>query len=184
MTVQTVRIDDLRPAMALGPQHFISQHSGSFLLALGLVAAETTDERGYQRSQTAEWQVAEDTLTMNFGERLKHGLDAHPLAGRAFYFPTPDPKRTLIAGRVDSSDLQIPDSSVSERHCGVRVDSDKLIVTDLNSTNGTWADLSPLMPGMPRQVLDEGMLTIGRYSFQFYCAPSMCRALQLLGSGF
>jgi len=42
-------------------------------------------------------------------------------------------------GRADSNTLQIVETSVSGRHCEVRVKGDELVVRDLLSTNGTFA---------------------------------------------
>lgn len=182
MPIRTVTLEELRPSVALGPEHFTAQFPGYFLLALGLLDARQLDgEEIPKRSRTREWQIAEDTLTLDFGDRLRHGTAPHPLAGRAYYLRSVEEGRTLILGRLGRCDLHVPDSSVSERHCGVRLENGTLVITDLNSTNGTWSNLHLLLPGLPSQVLDEGLLTVGRYSFQFFWAASMCRALQLLG---
>jgi pSer/pThr/pTyr-binding forkhead associated (FHA) protein len=45
----------------------------------------------------------------------------------------------LMVGRAEGNDLQIPDGSVSSRHCEMWVDSvGNLLVKDLGSTNGTF----------------------------------------------
>lgn len=182
MSIRTVSLEELRPAVALGPEHFKTQFPGYFLLALGLLDARELEGGGARdHKRTNEWQIAEDTLTLDFGDRLRHGASPHPLAGRAFHLRDADENRTLILGRLTRCDLHVPDSSVSERHCGVRLERGTLVITDLNSTNGTWSNLHLLLPGLPSQVLDEGMLTVGRYSFQFFATQSICRALQLLG---
>jgi hypothetical protein len=46
----------------------------------------------------------------------------------------------LKIGRSAPADIVIPDSSVSRQHCLVGVANDELLVTDLNSTNGTFVD--------------------------------------------
>ena len=43
-------------------------------------------------------------------------------------------------GRSAPADVVLSDRSVSREHCIVGLANDELIVTDLNSTNGTWVD--------------------------------------------
>ena len=43
-------------------------------------------------------------------------------------------------GRVAPADIVIPDRSISREHCMIGLASDALLVTDLNSTNGTYVD--------------------------------------------
>ena len=45
----------------------------------------------------------------------------------------------VTIGRADSNTFQIVETSVSGRHCEVRVKGDELVVRDLLSTNGTFA---------------------------------------------
>ena len=43
-------------------------------------------------------------------------------------------------GRTEPADIVIPHKSVSREHCVVGLANDELLVTDLNSTNGTYID--------------------------------------------
>lgn len=43
-------------------------------------------------------------------------------------------------GRTAPADIVIPDKSVSREHCVIGLANDELLVTDLNSTNGTFID--------------------------------------------
>ena len=43
-------------------------------------------------------------------------------------------------GRTAPADIVIPDKSVSREHCLIGIANDELLVTDLNSTNGTFID--------------------------------------------
>ncbi|MDD5035307.1 MAG: SpoIIE family protein phosphatase [Methylococcaceae bacterium] len=65
----------------------------------------------------------------------------------------------LVLGRALPSDILIADSMVSRKHCRVELVHDELIVTDLNSSNGTFIDGKRVMMGMvlPR----GGILQIG-----------------------
>ena len=46
----------------------------------------------------------------------------------------------LKIGRGQTSDLVLSDARISRTHCMVRLKEDELLVTDLNSTNGTFVD--------------------------------------------
>ncbi len=43
-----------------------------------------------------------------------------------------------LLGRVETSDLCIPIPTVSSRHAVLVVQEDQVLITDLQSTNGTW----------------------------------------------
>lgn len=47
---------------------------------------------------------------------------------------------SVKVGRLAPADLVIPDKSISREHCIIALASDELLVTDLNSTNGTYVD--------------------------------------------
>ena len=43
-------------------------------------------------------------------------------------------------GRKSPADIVLPHSSISREHCSIGLANDELLVTDLNSTNGTYID--------------------------------------------
>ena len=64
-------------------------------------------------------------------------------------------------GRAEANDFQLADPSVSGRHCQVTVQDGAILVTDLNSTNGTFIDQQPIREAAirPGQTLRLGQLT-------------------------
>lgn len=71
------------------------------------------------------------------------------LAGQAFAVPVVG---KLVIGRATNCDIQLPANSVSRQHAEVQVAGDKLVVRDLNSSNGTYVNRkkvaeSELKPG-------------------------------------
>ena len=56
-------------------------------------------------------------------------------------------------GRTPPADIVIPDPGVSRIHCKVDLAGDKLLVTDLNSTNGTFIE--------DERIAGEGLLDVG-----------------------
>lgn len=61
-------------------------------------------------------------------------------------------------GRSDANQFQVPEGSVSGRHCEVRMDGEDLLVRDLCSTNGTFVDGKKITEGVlkPGQTLRLG----------------------------
>ncbi len=83
--------------------------------------------------------------------RILEGLER----GRVFArLPTP-----VSIGREDDNDIQLNDDRVSRFHAKLQVDAGKVILTDLDSTNGTRVNGHPIQ----MRVLQAGdVLSIGR----------------------
>ena len=70
----------------------------------------------------------------------------------------------LRIGRTPPADVIVPGAGVSRAHCLVELSGDKLRVTDLNSTNGTYIDNKRIEQNA---MLAEGsILRIGNVSFE------------------
>lgn len=78
-----------------------------------------------------------------------------PLAGGA---AIPLISQRIVIGRADDCGLQVPDSSVSSRHCELQFDGSLWWVTDLKSRNGTRVNGSPVNR---RQIVDGDVISIG-----------------------
>jgi hypothetical protein len=184
MALRLVMLEQARASMAFGRQQFTDDYQGVFLLAIGLVASEPDLSKPQRRQvrKTVELDRVniENTFSMRFGERLTHSLNDHPLAGCTFFLPSTETSPQTVGRKVEC-DLTVPDTSVSELHCELcLVDMSTMFVTDLGSTNGTLINLQRLEPGSPTELVDEAILTIGRYSFQYFSAASLFNALQVL----
>ena len=68
-------------------------------------------------------------------------------------------------GRVPPCDIVLPDEEVSRRHCTVGVLMGQLIVTDLNSTNGTFVEGKPIAGAAAVPV--GGVIQLGRHLFKY-----------------
>ncbi|MGF1464767.1 MAG: sigma 54-interacting transcriptional regulator [Sandaracinaceae bacterium] len=55
------------------------------------------------------------------------------------------PATQLTIGTADGNDLVLTDSTVSRRHCAIRVQGDRYLLRDLDSTNGTVVDDTPVV---------------------------------------
>ena len=70
----------------------------------------------------------------------------------------------LRIGRTAPADIIVPGAGVSRAHCLVELSGDKVRVTDLNSTNGTFIDNKRIERSVP---LAEGsILRVGNVSFE------------------
>lgn len=187
MALRLVMMEQARSSMSFGQDQFLEEYPGVFLMAVGMVAAQESahspeQQQGLRASKTLEVPKIEldNTLSMGSGERLGHAMRDHPLAGCTFFLPSATPTRLIVGRKVDC-DLTVPDVSVSDEHCELQLDeSGTLLVTDLGSTNGTRINLARLEPNVAMALEDEDVLTVGRYSFQYFAAASLFEALQVL----
>ncbi|GAA0183035.1 RNA splicing factor [Lithospermum erythrorhizon] len=69
---------------------------------------------------------------------------------------------TVTVGRVpDKADVVIPVPTVSAMHARIRKTEENLVITDLDSTNGTFIDERRLTPGVPYAALPGNKITFG-----------------------
>lgn len=71
---------------------------------------------------------------------------------------------TWLIGRDSDVDLQLGGAAVSRLHARVERHNDQWLVTDLDSTNGTYLDGVRLQPQQPVEWLPEAALVIGSYA--------------------
>ena len=84
----------------------------------------------------------------------------------------------ITLGRTAVNDLAIPEYSISQRHCLIRMEGGAVSLTDAGSTNGTYVNGQRLAPqrAMP---LTEGLeITLGRFVFTFHTAAGFRKMLE------
>jgi serine phosphatase RsbU (regulator of sigma subunit) len=69
----------------------------------------------------------------------------------------------VTLGRTPPADIVLGDSEVSRLHCRIGVEDDQLVVTDLNSTNGTFVDGKKITGPTPLKA--GASLQVGSQSF-------------------
>lgn len=83
-------------------------------------------------------------------------------------------------GRAESNTFQIVESSVSARHCEVRLKGEELVVRDLLSTNGTFVGTKKITEA----VLKVGeTLCVGEVELRFETSPTALSVNKMLISG-
>lgn len=73
-------------------------------------------------------------------------------------------RETIVLGRGDDCDITVLDNSVSRRHARFELDVDGYVVTDLESTNGTFVNDTPAK-GTP--LSDGDYLRVGNILYRF-----------------
>lgn len=68
----------------------------------------------------------------------------------------------IVIGRGGSSDVRLPDPSVSTRHATIRATGNDYAIVDEGSTNGTWVGGVRLNPQSPRAVKSGDLVRVGR----------------------
>lgn len=96
-------------------------------------------------------------------------LRSGPMAGRIYPYPV---GTVLVIGRSAArSNLALPQyEKVSSAHCRVEIGNRCLRVTDLNSTNGTFANGAPVKPSQPVILREGDMLMLGNEACVFRIA--------------
>lgn len=180
MTVERFSLDALREELGqLSKQEFAQRYPGAFLLAMGFLAVEKI--RAATSRPASVGGRLDPTASVVFGSKLRHdAAQSHPLAGAAFLMHPPQGGQEILIGRASECDIVIPDSSVSQKHCRIRVTDEGVLAEDMGSTNGTTVNLLRLEPHQPRVLADEDILTIGRYSFQLISSGTFFDELSLL----
>lgn len=96
-------------------------------------------------------------------------LRSGPLAGRVY--PVPMGAVLVIGRSAARSNLALPQyEKVSGAHCRVEIGNRCLRVTDLNSTNGTFANGAPVNPNQPVILREGDMLMLGNEACVFRIA--------------
>lgn len=68
----------------------------------------------------------------------------------------------IVLGRGASSDLVLPDASVSLRHASIRTSGAEYVLLDEGSTNGTFCGETRLTPNLPKPLKNGERIRLGR----------------------
>jgi pilus assembly protein CpaF len=69
--------------------------------------------------------------------------------------------QTLVVGRAAECGLRLDDPSVSDRHCTIACDGASVLVSDLDSANGTFVNEVRIGP-QPLQLEGGDVIRVGR----------------------
>ena len=187
MDVALINIETLCELLPeLDEQAFTARYPGAFVVAIGFLdAAEAgTGEGGepplviessLKRTDGTSGRRLDFTAAFKFGQRMRHDIAAdHPLAGCTFFLrPTTAQDTAVLIGRSAGCAITVPDKSVSDEHCRIEVTPTAVVVTDLDSTNGTCINQERIATHEPVALANEDILSVGRYSFQLVSSASL-----------
>jgi hypothetical protein len=102
------------------------------------------------------------------------------LIGRVFplekgKYSSPGP---ISVGRTPDNDVTIPESSISARHCFLRVLGAEISLTDAGSTNGTHVNGVKLPPKKAQKVVEGDVITMGRFHLGFHTPRGFIKTLR------
>ncbi|MEN8239555.1 MAG: FHA domain-containing protein [Actinomycetota bacterium] len=99
------------------------------------------DDVEIDEEPTLSWEPGSESTSSDTGATRVEGafawaltIEGGPQAGLTYVLAKGD----SIAGRGAASSVYLPDVTVSREHARLRVTDDKLTITDLASTNGTY----------------------------------------------
>ncbi len=75
-----------------------------------------------------------------------------------------DPSKRITIGRFPENSIYFHSTSISSRHCQIEIDGEYFVVTDLNSTNGTYVNGSKIRK---RKLYNEDLIQIGNIELRF-----------------
>lgn len=102
--------------------------------------------------------VSANTQPMPTAELRPHLIVLYP---RQSFRKIPLIRGKNVIGRGSEADIRLDDEMISRKHCEISWDGEKVTCRDLNSTNGTFVDGSPLS-NHPRTILSDNRLQIGK----------------------
>ena len=127
--------------------------------------AETTIFRAQDPSEI-------ESLSSPFPFEMLHSPDilVYPMIQR---IPHSNPK-LITVGRAKTNDIVIPDRSVSKAHASFDFDSktNRRILYDLDSTNGTYLRGERLIPRVGYPVKTGDRIVFGKVAYTYYVARS------------
>lgn len=88
------------------------------------------------------------------------------------------PPGPIAVGRTPDNDVTIAESSISARHCFLRVLGSEVSLTDAGSTNGTLINGVKLPPKKPQKVVEGDVITMGRFTLGLHTSRGFIRHLR------
>ena len=98
--------------------------------------------------------------------------------------PCPSPEKRqitfdasrIVIGRASSSDVRLPDTSVSPRHLIIQQRGNRFAIVDEGSTNGTFVGRTKLSPKAPQVVEERAFVRAGRFVLEIAIGPGNASA--------
>ena len=137
----------------LGPVEFAAQYGRPAFVAKG-IAGEVQDESSGKKG----------TLKMS----ISNLMVSESLTDRVWLVTKSDSTEPgVTGGRGSDNDIVIPEYTISNRHFCIHFEPFRLVLMDLDSTNGTFVGDKRLVPFQRAPLRNEAVVRFGRYQFDF-----------------
>jgi pSer/pThr/pTyr-binding forkhead associated (FHA) protein len=73
----------------------------------------------------------------------------------------------IVLGRSGSSDVMLPDPSVSSRHASIEAEGVRYVITDHGSLNGTWVNGQRIVSERKKPLRDGDRIDVGLFTLRF-----------------
>ncbi|MCJ8318173.1 MAG: diguanylate cyclase [Colwellia sp.] len=86
----------------------------------------------------------------------------------------------LVIGRSPLSDIELINAGISRKHMKISWDKQHLVITDLNSSFGTWVDNEKLAPNQSKTIYNDTEIRLGNLSlwYEMHSADSTDKTMQ------
>lgn len=146
----------------LGPAVFKDEFRTPVIIGTGLVGKILSRGRASNRRTLGTAQTEELAL-------------AQTLMGRVWPIrkdPGAPPGPMIVIGQSVDNDITLAEYTLSTHHCGFSYDATRIMVTDLDSMNGTLVNGTRITANEPTKLPDKAKLSLGRLRFEFLTAKS------------
>jgi hypothetical protein len=149
----------------LGDDAFVQQFPHNVLIVTGVVGA-LAEQVALNRTMATQPQGLTVQSVVGLIGRV------FPMVKGKYSPPGP-----IALGRTPDNDVTVAESSISARHCFVRVLASEIQLTDAGSTNGTFVNGVRLAAKKSQRVVEGDVLTLGRFTLTFHTARGFIKAL-------
>jgi hypothetical protein len=150
----------------IGDPAFAQQNPHPVLIVTGVVGG-----LGEQTALNKTLVTAPSTMTV----QTLMGLIGRVFPVAKGKYTTPGP---VCIGRTPDNDITIAESSISARHCFLRVVAAEMTLTDAGSTNGTLINDVRVPPKTSKRVVEGDVLTLGRFTLAFHTPRGFIKHLK------
>jgi predicted Zn finger-like uncharacterized protein len=133
------------------------------VLRLSEEARKPQDTTRKNISMASVGRPGEGELKLPATAKLSVAVIAGPEAGKIF----PIDKARVVIGRHDA-DINMDDPEISRQHAALEISGDKVVLVDLESTNGTFVEEEPVKEA---PIENQGEFSIGNSTLMLIITP-------------
>jgi hypothetical protein len=167
--VPTFVFDYAEDLKRLGDDAFVQTHPHTVLVVTGVVGS-LAEQVPLNRTMATEPAGLSVQAVVGLIGRV------FPLVKGKYSSPGP-----ITLGRTPDNDVTIAESSISARHCIVRVLGAEIALSDAGSTNGTLVNGVKLSPRKAQKIVEGDVITLGRFTLGLHTPRGFVKSLRERG---